>query len=42
VIRGEQKISRQEALRVSTYNYAYTTFEEKSKGRSKPESSPSS
>ncbi len=32
VIRGEQKISRQEALRVSTYNYAYTTFEEKVKG----------
>jgi predicted amidohydrolase YtcJ len=28
----EQRISREDAIRVSTYNYAYTTFEEKLKG----------
>ena len=32
VIGPEQKISREEALRISTINYAYTTFEEKVKG----------
>lgn len=32
VIGPEQRISRQEALRVSTINYAHTTFEEKRKG----------
>jgi predicted amidohydrolase YtcJ len=32
----EQKITRAEALRVSTYNYAYTTFEEKLKGSIEP------
>jgi predicted amidohydrolase YtcJ len=32
VINGGQKISREEALRVSTNNYAYMTFEEKVKG----------
>jgi predicted amidohydrolase YtcJ len=36
VIGPEQKISRQEALRVSTINYAYTTFEEKLKGSIEP------
>jgi predicted amidohydrolase YtcJ len=36
VIGPEQKISRQEALRVSTLNYAYTTFEEKLKGSIEP------
>jgi predicted amidohydrolase YtcJ len=32
ILDPSQKISRAEALRVSTYNYAYTTFEEKLKG----------
>jgi predicted amidohydrolase YtcJ len=32
VIGPEEKISRQEALRVATINYAYVTFEEKIKG----------
>jgi len=32
----EQKISRAEALRVSTYNFAYTTFEEARKGSIEP------
>ena len=36
VIGPEEKISRQEALRVSTVNYAYTTFEEKLKGSIEP------
>jgi predicted amidohydrolase YtcJ len=36
VIGPEQKITRQEALRVSTINYAYTTFEEKLKGSIEP------
>jgi predicted amidohydrolase YtcJ len=36
VIGPEEKISRQEALRVSTINYAYTTFEEKLKGSIEP------
>jgi predicted amidohydrolase YtcJ len=36
VVGPEQKISRAEALRVSTYNYAYTTFEEKLKGSIEP------
>jgi predicted amidohydrolase YtcJ len=36
VIGPEQKISRAEALRVSTYNHAYTTFEEKLKGSIEP------
>jgi len=36
VIGQEQKISRAEALRVSTYNNAYMTFEEKRKGSIEP------
>jgi predicted amidohydrolase YtcJ len=36
VIGPEQKISREEALRVSTVNYAYTTFEEQVKGSIEP------
>ena len=32
IVDPSQKISRAEALRVSTYNYAYTTFEERLKG----------
>jgi predicted amidohydrolase YtcJ len=36
VIGPEEKISRQEALRVSTINYAFTTFEEKVKGSIEP------
>jgi len=36
VIGSEQKISRAEAIRVSTYNYAYTTPEEKLKGSIEP------
>ena len=36
VIGPEQKISREEALRISTINYAYTTFEEKLKGSIEP------
>ena len=36
VIGPQQKISREQALRVSTINYAYTTFEEKLKGSIEP------
>jgi len=36
IVDPSQKISRAEALRVSTYNYAYTTFEEKLKGSIEP------
>jgi hypothetical protein len=36
VLDPEQRISREDALRVSTYNYAYTTFEEKLKGSIEP------
>jgi predicted amidohydrolase YtcJ len=36
VIGPEQKISREQALRVSTLNYAYTTFEEHLKGSIEP------
>ena len=36
VIGPEQKISREQALRVATINYAYTTFEEKLKGSIEP------
>jgi predicted amidohydrolase YtcJ len=36
VVGPEQKISREDALRASTYNYAYTTFEEKIKGSIEP------
>jgi predicted amidohydrolase YtcJ len=36
IIDPSQKITRAEALRVSTYNYAYTTFEEKLKGSIEP------
>jgi predicted amidohydrolase YtcJ len=36
VIGPEEKISRAEALRVSTVNYAYATFEEKVKGSIEP------
>lgn len=32
ILGPEQRISREDAFRVSTYNYAYTTFEEKLKG----------
>ena len=36
VIGPEQKISREQALRVATINYAYMTFEEKLKGSIEP------
>lgn len=36
IVGPQQKITRAEALRVSTYNYAYTTFEEKLKGSIEP------
>jgi predicted amidohydrolase YtcJ len=36
IVDPSQKISRAEALRVSTYNYAYETFEEKLKGSIEP------
>ena len=36
VIGPQEKISRQEALRVATYNNAYTTWEEKVKGSIEP------
>ena len=35
-IGPEQKISREQALRVATINYAYMTFEEKLKGSIEP------
>ena len=36
IVDPSQKISRAEALRVSTYNYAYMTFEEELKGSLEP------
>ena len=36
VVDPSEKITRAEALRVSTYNYAYMTFEEKLKGSLEP------
>jgi len=36
VVGPDQKISREQALRVSTVNYAYTTFEENLKGSIEP------
>jgi predicted amidohydrolase YtcJ len=36
VLAPEQKITREEALRVLTVNYTYTTFEEKLKGSIEP------
>jgi predicted amidohydrolase YtcJ len=36
VLGADQKISRQEALRVATINNAYVTFEERTKGSIEP------
>lgn len=36
VVAPQEKISRQEALRIATYNNAYTTWEEKVKGSIEP------